>query len=102
MAFLHIHHFGNDRLLADLRGRWSQKLLVNRNGRPLEALGDDVDHGLADIVPVGKWGLANPDFVERLKAGAELNELDPSTLFSPGAKGYIDYPTLKSTESAVA
>jgi len=102
LAFIHIHHLGNDRLLADLRARWSQKLLVNRNGRPLEALGDDIDHGLADIVPVGKWGLANPDFVERLKTGAALNEMDPTTLFSGGAKGYIDYPTLDATESAVA
>ncbi|MDB5524698.1 MAG: alkene reductase [Rhizobium sp.] len=102
LAFLHIHHFGNDRLLADLRSRWSQKLLVNRNGRPLEALGDDIEHGLADIVPVGKWGLANPDLVERLKSGAELNEMDATTLFTPGAKGYTDYPTLQSSQSAVA
>jgi 2,4-dienoyl-CoA reductase-like NADH-dependent reductase (Old Yellow Enzyme family) len=102
LAYLHIHQFNNDKFLAEIRGLWSQKLLVSRNGRPLEALGDDIEKGLADIAPVGKWALANPDFVDRLKTGAALNEMDPSTLFAGGAKGYIDYPTLQSPESAVA
>ena len=102
LAYLHIFHFGNDKLLAELRARWSQKLLVLRAGRSLEALGADIESGLADIVPVGQWGLANPDFVERLKQGATLNQPDPATFYSGGATGYIDYPTLQSSQSAVA
>ena len=102
LVYLHLHHFGNETLLADLRARWSQKLLVLRYDRPLEDIARDVDSGLADIVPVGRWGLANPDFVERLKSGASLNEPDPSTFYTGGAKGYIDYPTLQQAESAVA
>jgi 2,4-dienoyl-CoA reductase-like NADH-dependent reductase (Old Yellow Enzyme family) len=102
LAFLHLHHFGNESLLADLRARWSQKLLVLRYDRPLSDITRDLDSGIADIVPVGRWGLANPDFVERLKTGAPLNEPDPSTFYSGGAKGYIDYPTLQQAESAVA
>ena len=57
---------------------------------------------VADIAPVGRWAIANPDFVQRLKTGAALNEADPSTFYTGGAKGYIDYPTLQSAESAVA
>ena len=38
--------------------------------------------------------LANPDFVERIRNGAELNAPDFTTLFGGGAKGYIDYPAL--------
>lgn len=102
LVYLHLHHFGNDALLADLRARWSQKLLVLRYDRPIEDISKDLDSGLADIVPVGRWGLANPDFVERLKSGASLNELDPATLYSGGAKGYIDYPTLEQGQTAVA
>ncbi|CAN7562841.1 alkene reductase [Rhizobium sp. LjRoot254] len=97
LVYLHIHHFGNDTFLADVRARWSQKLLVLRYDRPLQDIAWDVEMGLADIVPVGRWGLANPDFVERLKAGAELNEPDASTFYSGGAKGYIDYPTLQQS-----
>ena len=102
LVYLHLHHFGNEALLADLRARWSQKLLVLRYDRPLEDIARDVDSGIADIVPVGRWALANPDFVERLKTGGSLNEPDPSTFYSGGAKGYIDYPTLQQAESAVA
>lgn len=102
LAYVHIHHYGNDALLKDLRARWSQKLLVTRANRPLEDIAKDVESGLADIAPVARWALANPDFVERLKIGASLNEPDPSTFYSGGATGYIDYPTLQQAESAVA
>jgi N-ethylmaleimide reductase len=31
---------------------------------------------------------------KRLRLGAELNAPDKDTFYTPGAKGYIDYPTL--------
>jgi 2,4-dienoyl-CoA reductase-like NADH-dependent reductase (Old Yellow Enzyme family) len=102
LAYLHLHHFGNDALLIDLRNRWSEKLLVNRNGRPVDAVGNDIDKGLADMAPIGIWAIANPDIVERLRSGTELAQPDTSTLFSGGAKGYIDYPSLQTSQSAVA
>ncbi|MNB85152.1 N-ethylmaleimide reductase [compost metagenome] len=99
LAYLHIMHLGNEELLQDIRSLWKNPLLVNRAGRALEELSTDLDKGLADIVPVGVWSLANPDFVERLKAGAPLNEADPATFFGIGSKGYTDYPTLKELEA---
>src|SRR5260370_28808711 len=38
--------------------------------------------------------LANPDLVERWKTGAPVNPPDMSTFYTPGAKGYTDYPVL--------
>lgn len=102
LVYLHLHHFGNETLLADLRARWSQKLLVLRYDRPLDQIARDLDSGIADIVPVGRWAIANPDFAERLKTGAPLNVADPATFYTGGAKGYIDYPTLQQASSAVA
>lgn len=99
LAYLHIMHLGNEELLQDIRSIWTNPLLVNRAGRALENLSIDLDNGLADIIPVGAWALANPDLVERLKIGAPLNEADPSTFFGIGSKGYTDYPTLKELES---
>jgi N-ethylmaleimide reductase len=99
LAYLHLMHLGNEELLQDIRSLWSKPLLVNRAGRALEDLSTDLDKGLADIVPVGVWSLANPDFAERLRAGAPLNEADPSTFFGIGGKGYTDYPTLKDLEA---
>jgi N-ethylmaleimide reductase len=43
---------------------------------------------------VGKPLLANPDLIERWKTGAPTNVPDPSTFYTPGPKGYTDYPTL--------
>lgn len=54
----------------------------------------DIDDGIADVVTVGRPVLANPDFVERVRAGAPLNEPDPATFYGGGERGYTDYPTL--------
>jgi len=48
----------------------------------------------ADLIAFGRPYLANPDLVARLQAGAALNAPDMSTFYTPGAKGYTDYPAL--------
>lgn len=53
-----------------------------------------VRQGAVDVVAFGRPFIANPDLVERLRAGATLNEPDPGTFYGGGAKGYVDYPTL--------
>jgi N-ethylmaleimide reductase len=40
--------------------------------------------------------LANPDLIARLRKGAPLNEPDMATFYTPGPKGYTDYPTLSA------
>jgi N-ethylmaleimide reductase len=50
--------------------------------------------GRADLIAFGRPLLSNPDLVARMKASAELNPPDPSTFYTPGAKGYTDYPAL--------
>ena len=48
----------------------------------------------ADLVAFGRPFLANPDLVERMRAGAALNAPDMATFYTPDAKGYTDYPRL--------
>lgn len=48
---------------------------------------------MADLVSVGALALANPDLVERLRAGAPLNPPTPGTFYGGGVAGYTDYPT---------
>jgi N-ethylmaleimide reductase len=55
----------------------------------------------ADLIAFGKPFLANPDLVERLRLGAPLNAPDFSTFYTPGAKGYTDYPTLAEVEGVM-
>ena len=50
--------------------------------------------GKADLVAFGRPALANPDFAERLKLDAPLNSADVATFYTPGEKGYTDYPVL--------
>jgi N-ethylmaleimide reductase len=50
--------------------------------------------GHADLIAFARPFIANPDLVERLQAKAELNAVDMSTFYTPGPKGYTDYPTI--------
>ena len=48
----------------------------------------------ADLIGFGKPFISNPDLVERYKANAALNPTDKNTFYSPGEKGYSDYPSM--------
>lgn len=51
----------------------------------------------ADAITFGVLFLANPDLVARFQAGtAVFNPPDYATLYTPGEKGYTDYPALES------
>ncbi len=50
--------------------------------------------GLADFVVYGKPFIANPDLPTRFAKDAPLAVADPSVFYSPGPKGYIDWPSL--------
>ncbi|TXT39696.1 MAG: NADH:flavin oxidoreductase/NADH oxidase [Comamonadaceae bacterium] len=50
--------------------------------------------GRADLIAFGRPFIANPDWVARMRSGAAGNALDMSTFYTPGPKGYTDYPTL--------
>ena len=54
----------------------------------------DLAEGKCDLVAVGRPFLANPDLVARWKNGAATNAPDMKTFYTPGPKGYTDYPTL--------
>jgi N-ethylmaleimide reductase len=94
LAYLHILHTGDEKLVQDLRKAWTHSLLVNRPNATPENFDQDVKTGLADLVPVGKMALANPDLVTRLQKKAPLNQPNPATFFGGGAAGFTDYPTL--------
>ena len=53
----------------------------------------------ADLIAFGRPFLSNPDLVARMKAGAALNPPDMASFYTPGAQGYIDYPTLAGQAS---
>ena len=48
----------------------------------------------ADLIGFGRPFIASPDLVERMRSHAPLNELDMTTFYTPGPKGYTDYPAI--------
>jgi N-ethylmaleimide reductase len=75
-------------------------ILMLNNGYDRERADADIGAGKADLVSFGVPFLANPDLPERLRIGAPLNEPDPSTFYSGGARGYIDYSALPKLAKA--
>lgn len=53
-----------------------------------------LEAGQADLIAFARDFLANPDLVERMRTNAGLNPPDKGTFYTPGAKGYTDYPAL--------
>ncbi|MGI4861117.1 MAG: alkene reductase [Janthinobacterium lividum] len=53
-----------------------------------------LDAGEADALAFGVLFIANPDLPERFAEQAALNDANPDTFYTPGAKGYTDYPAL--------
>ncbi|MCX5512143.1 alkene reductase [Kaistia algarum] len=100
LAYLHLFYFGDEALLKDIRAIWPNALLLVRPGRTRDQIGQEVAAGIADIEPIGTFALANPDLVDRLKSGAELNTADKATFFGGSAAGYTDYPRLDEREAA--
>ena len=69
-------------------------MLILSGGYDAARAESDLEARRADLIAVGRPLLANPDLVERWKTGAPLNPPDRDTFYTPGAKGYTDYPVL--------
>jgi N-ethylmaleimide reductase len=82
-----------------MRSLYSGKIALNSDfhGPSAQAMLDD---SIADAIAFGRTFLANPDLVERIRAGAGLNPADPKTFYSAGPRGYIDYPVMDEAEAA--
>ena len=74
------------------RREFKGALLVGMGYTPAEAE-QAVASGTAAAVVFGHHYVSNPDLVARVRAGVALVEPDANTFYSPGARGYTDYPT---------
>lgn len=100
LAYLHIGTFDQNR-------DWHPIIRPKYEGIYLAGVGFDKERGErtlaeggADAIVYGKLFLANPDLPERFRRDAPLNEWDESTFYTPGEKGYTDYPTLEQAAAA--
>jgi N-ethylmaleimide reductase len=98
VAYLHLraakHDLPAEVELAHVARRHYRGVLVRNGGYTRDAAEADLRAGLADAVAFGLPFIANPDLPTRFARGAALNEVDMATLYTPGPKGYTDYPAL--------
>lgn len=98
LAYLHVMRadfFGVQKadVMTVAREKYKGVLVGNMGYTPDEAQAA-VAAGKLDAVAFGTAFLANPDLPARIKTKAVLNAPDSSTFYTPGAKGYTDYPTM--------
>ena len=95
LAFLCLREsVGPDSLAPALKRAFGGPLIANE--KLDKALAEKLlEQGVADAAAFGQAFIANPDLVERLRHGQELNAPDPSTYYGSDARGYIDYPILE-------
>lgn len=74
-----------------MRAAWPRTFIL-AGGFDRDSAEAALREGRADLVGFGRAFLANPDLVERLRTGGELNAPDFATFYTPGAAGYTDYP----------
>lgn len=76
---------------ASIRERFHGAIILS-GGYDRRRADTDLAANRGDLIAYGKPLIANPDLVQRLKEEIALNPVDPDTFYTPGAKGYTDYP----------
>jgi len=71
--------------------------LISTGGFTMQTAQAAIESGSADLIAFGKTFLANPDLINRMKTGTELNQPDFGTFYTPGETGYTDYPVLQNS-----
>jgi N-ethylmaleimide reductase len=97
LAYLHLRDTAGQ--AVDVTGHYRhlyKGTLITNTGYDRDKGNQAVASGRADLVAYGIPFISNPDLVERFQSGAELTRADSATFYSPGPKGYIDYPALRS------
>jgi NADH:flavin oxidoreductase / NADH oxidase family len=75
-------------------------LIVRNGGFDADRAELALAEGRAELVSFGRPFIANPDLVDRMKLGASLSAPDPTTFYTPGAQGYVDYPSASMAQTS--
>ena len=96
IAFVDMVETGSEKVPVDFRAmrRAFNGLWMTGGGYDRARADAAIAAGDADLIAFGKAFLANPDLPRRFEFGAPLNPFDVPTFYSPGPRGYIDYPAL--------
>ena len=92
IAFLYVRERQDDGYLTPyLKSEFGGLVIANESIEPEKAI-HLLNEGTADLISFGRLYISNPDLIYRLKKGLPLTPPDAGTFYTPGPKGYIDYP----------
>jgi N-ethylmaleimide reductase len=98
MAYVHIVDHSSmgappvkDSLKQEIHGAFGGKMILS-GGYDRARAEQDLEAKKGDLVAFGRPFIANPKLVSKMKADAALRAPDPTTFYTPGPKGYTDYP----------
>lgn len=95
LAYLHVARGSGDFPFREwLRPQFNGAFIYG-GGLDHDAAQSVIGEGKAEAAAFGSLYLANPDLARRFKTKAALNTPDRDTFYTPGAQGYVDYPTLE-------
>lgn len=89
LAYVHLVDVADT--IGWVRENWSGNLIAN-NGLKLASAAELLRGGAAQAVSFGRYFISNPDFVARIRDGAELARVDRDHIYTGEERGYTDYP----------
>lgn len=107
LAYLHLSEpfsdvsdvdFLEPEIAKHYRPLYKGTLMIN-GGFDQEKGNQIIEDGLADLVSFGRLFISNPDLPERFENNAPIAEWNEETFYTPGEKGYIDYPMLEEKKA---
>lgn len=106
LAFFELRHERHDLPaeieLAQIARRYYRGTLILNGGFDLASGNAALAQGGADAIAYAKPFIANPDLVTRFAQQAPLAAPDFDLLYTPGARGYNDYPVLAAERGETA
>lgn len=102
LAYLHMAGMSTkipEGYLTELGAKFNGTVIYNGGlGYDLERAEKIVSENEDSLVSIGFPFISNPDLITRITEGAQLNEVDQDTMYTPGEEGYLTYPTLESAK----
>lgn len=79
------------RRLEDAMRAVTEAPVVLNGGFDRERAQAALDEGRTDLISFGRPFIANPDLVHRFQSNLDLATPDPTTFYTPGEHGFVDY-----------
>lgn len=87
----------SETIFTKLRAKFEGTLIRN-GGYTKEKAEESIKENKADLISFGRKFIANPDLVYRFENNLELNDPDYDSFYTPGKKGYTDYPYYRENQ----